>query len=509
MNDIPFEVLDRGAFDRLRGLLTRHRFTADGVCDHADVSSMYDYRPRRGDDEGRSPAEGPLDLLVRLFMDSEVMEEGDLEHLDGEERALLERFGLLRPERGAPGRWSASVRLYPTPGPWIVSDLGARPDDQGGLRPDAVYPALTTSARTFLETLPVGPAGDYLELCSGTGIAALMGAAGGAERAWAVDITGRATVFADFNARLNGLDNVTALEGDLWAPVEGRTFDIVVAHPPYVPAARPELIYRDGGEDGEQVTRAILEGLPAHLASGGLFQCTCALSARGGRPAFQRVRDALGDASREFDLVFVRNDRFDLTHHFRGSLLSADPEVSMRTAALLRRFDELELETVHFCTIAMRRHGEDRVGFTLDVERGAATRWPHLAWALAVGGAAADDDRFADAVLDAPVALAPGARFELSYRLGRDGEEAWVPTSGRIRVDRPFPSSVDVGMADAAVLAGFDGASTLRQHLHALQADGRLPPAIDPRAFARSFGPMVLAGIVDSGVAPLPRDDEG
>lgn len=502
MDDLPLHVLDAPAFQALRDLLTGHGFTDAGICARCGVATVFDYGTRAKAGDPGAPRDG-LDLLLRLFMDSEAVDEADLRaHLRAADIELLAAFGLLGPGSDDASRWAAPVRLYPTRGVWIVSDRDGPPGDEA--RPDMVYPVLTGSGRSFVEVVPTGPVARYLELCSGTGIAALLGAAAGAEAAWAVDITARATAFADFNARLNGLPQFTALEGDLWAPVAGLTFDVVAAHPPYVPAARPELIYRDGGADGEQVTRAVLAGLPRHLAPGGVLQCTCVVSARRGRGAPRRVREFLGEEHEAFDLVFMHNDRFDFTRRFRAQLLSDDPEVAAAGAALLRRFDELEIEAGHFCTLALRRHGEARPGFTAEVKRGPRTRWADLVWALDVGAAAADEAGFAARLLDAPVALAPAATFELTYRRGSAGEDPWVPSGGRIRVQHPFPSSVAVGAADAAILAEFDGSRTLRQHLTALQADGRVPPQGDPALFARAFAPMVLAGIVDSGVAPLP-----
>ena len=49
---------------------------------------------------------------------------------------------------------------------------------------------------------------------------------------------------------------MTVVEGDMYAPVEGLTFDRIVTHPPYIPAKQTGLIFRDGGEDGEQIIRA-------------------------------------------------------------------------------------------------------------------------------------------------------------------------------------------------------------------------------------------------------------
>src|SRR5690606_29151931 len=147
----------------------------------------------------------------------------------------------------------------------IASDLDSgapgASDPDSLEQPDFVFSAITSLTGTFLSQLPDAPCERCLELCAGTGTAALA-AAKQAGHVWATDLTARSTRFAEFNARLNNLQNVTAVQGDLYEPVLGLTFDRIVAHPPYVPATETQMVYRDGGEDGEQVIRGILQGLP-------------------------------------------------------------------------------------------------------------------------------------------------------------------------------------------------------------------------------------------------------
>lgn len=491
-------------FVALRELLSSHGYTEPAVCAHAGCESLYDFALRQHARSGAVPVERPLDVLVRLFMDSEAVENGHIDHfLGADARALLTSLGLLQPDPLNAQASVATVLLYPTVGLWIVSDrtIAVRSSvasAAGKLREDAVYPALTASVRVFLSTLPVTLSGDYLELCSGTGIAALMGAAGGASQAFAVDITERSTRFAQFNARLNGLHNMTALCGDLWEPVRGRTFNTIVAHPPYVPSAQPEYIYRDGGEDGEQITRAIIAGLPDHLAIGGVFHCTCIVSSRAGAQAPQRVRAMLGEHADEYDLVFLRNGSTRITEHFSKQIMSDNVSASALATAQLKRFGELAIESVDFCTIVLRRHGKSRRGFTFSSERSAQTHWPSVVWALRVGEAATDVKQFAAAVFSSRVRLSPGARLDLSYRVGGAGEEPWVAERGRIQVDAPFVSVVDVGTGDAMMLSRFDGTHTLQEHITALKSEGLLPADVNDQEFAQSFAPLVLDGIVES-----------
>lgn len=498
---------DDAPFLALRTLLATHGFTDAGVSAHTGCESLYDFffgaERARPSDADQRPYEHALDLLVRLFMRGEVVSRVSIAKLLGDDAGeLLQSLGLVKPHGSREQAMSATVLMYPTEGPWLVSDPSVAIARAHGIPDaefpaDAVYPAVTGSVRVFLCTLPRGEGGDYLELCSGTGVAALMGAMAGARHAFAVDITERSTIFAEFNARLNGVRNFTALEGDLWEPVRGRTFETIVAHPPYIPSATRALIYSDGGEDGEQLTRAILGGLDEHLAPGGVFHCTCVISARVGATAAARVRAMLGDNADAYDLVLVGNGTNTLLEHFASSLISADQATSELANAQLRRLAEQQVERLEFVTIVLKRHDEDRSGFTFVAKRGSETGWREVAWALRTGAVATRPDVMAQALLRTPIRIAAGAQLELNYRVG-GREEPWVAERGRISVETPFVGRVEVGAGDAMMLAQFDGTRTLHEHVLALKTDGALPPDTDAEQFARSFSQLVLDGIVES-----------
>jgi ribosomal protein L3 glutamine methyltransferase len=74
---------------------------------------------------------------------------------------------------------------------------------------------------------------------------------------------------------------VHLFEGDLFAPLGERTYDLIVANPPYVDAASvaalpPEYRHEPAlalgsGHDGLDATRAILRDAARHLNPGGLL----------------------------------------------------------------------------------------------------------------------------------------------------------------------------------------------------------------------------------------------
>jgi release factor glutamine methyltransferase len=116
---------------------------------------------------------------------------------------------------------------------------------------------------------------NVLDLCTGSGALAVLAARLGA-RVSATDISRRAVLSARFNAVRAG-QRVQVRRGDLSAPWSGRTFDILVSNPPYVPArrSRPPLWGRarawDAGRDGRHVVDRICAHAPALLRPHGVL----------------------------------------------------------------------------------------------------------------------------------------------------------------------------------------------------------------------------------------------
>ncbi len=122
-------------------------------------------------------------------------------------------------------------------------------------------------------------------------------------RVWASDISTEALERARRNARTHGVERrISWLAGDLFGPFQrapGKTFDLVVANPPYVAegdweALAPEVRDHeprralDGGPGGMTLIRRILEEAPRFLSAGG--RLLVELDPRQMDEALERVR---------------------------------------------------------------------------------------------------------------------------------------------------------------------------------------------------------------------------
>jgi ribosomal protein L3 glutamine methyltransferase len=124
-----------------------------------------------------------------------------------------------------------------------------------------------------------------LDLCTGGGSLAILAARVFPNaRVDAVDVSLDALAVARRNVETHGLGPRIALhQGDLFAPLKGRRYDLILTNPPYVEtaavdafppefAAEPRLAH-EGGADGLAFVRRILRDAPAHLTEDGALVC--------------------------------------------------------------------------------------------------------------------------------------------------------------------------------------------------------------------------------------------
>jgi ribosomal protein L3 glutamine methyltransferase len=124
-----------------------------------------------------------------------------------------------------------------------------------------------------------------LDLCAGGGSLAILAAMKFVNaRIDAVELSADALAVAQRNVADHGLsDRITLIEGDLFAPLGAKRYDLILANPPYVDAeslaafppeyaAEPRRAHA-GGRDGLDVVRRILAEAPAHLTPDGALVC--------------------------------------------------------------------------------------------------------------------------------------------------------------------------------------------------------------------------------------------
>jgi ribosomal protein L3 glutamine methyltransferase len=124
-----------------------------------------------------------------------------------------------------------------------------------------------------------------LDLCTGSACLAILAAMRfESAHVCASDLSKEALEVAKINVEKHRLQaRIQLFQGDLFAPLGARKFDLILANPPYVAAAEAEAFdaeYRAepvmahvSGPDGLDLTRRILAETPKNLSKGGILIC--------------------------------------------------------------------------------------------------------------------------------------------------------------------------------------------------------------------------------------------
>lgn len=500
---MPFlQMVSTEQFTVLREHFLRSGFTEEAIRQRLDIqpgkeldlvalSSRPPARPKVGDG---------LDALIYLFVIGESLPASDAESLfPPPVRDALSRTRLILTDPADANRCIASVAMYPIRDLFIASDRWNNPDHtQREMFPDIVYPALTKSAKQFIDFTSYEPCDDFLELCAGTAPAALL-ASRSAKNIWATDIAERSIDFAKFNAALNGIQNVNILQGDLYQPVEGRIFDRIAAHPPYVPVLRPAEIFYGGGEVGEEITQRIVEGLPSKLKPGGRFYCRTMGTERPGRSFESRVREWLGANHAEFDVALFTLQSFEPRQFALEETLAKNGGRD-QYAQWEKLFTKNDVRGLLLGVVIIQRIIGQRPAFTIRRTIRSNTPASALEWAM-VWEAQMLSEGATQTLLSAKPLAAPGIEIVVRHTL-RDGEIC--QDSFTLSIEQPFATDCKVQPWMAALLPRCDGKTTVADLFEIAKQNGWIVPETPAEEFCRLLATLISGGFLQTEEFRLP-----
>lgn len=194
-----------------------------------------------------------------------------LRPLEGAELALLRDLVKRRRGREPIAYLRGEREFYGLPFKVDPRVLIPRPDTEA-----LVETALERSAEVSLSMR-------LLDLCTGSGCVAIaIAKARPTAEVVAADISEDALAVARDNALRLGAYNVSFVQGDLFAAVPERRFDVITANPPYIaseeiPTLMPDVrdfeprLALDGGVDGLDLVRRIVTDAPRWLGADGVL----------------------------------------------------------------------------------------------------------------------------------------------------------------------------------------------------------------------------------------------
>jgi protein-L-isoaspartate O-methyltransferase len=473
----PIALDQRDVIDELRRVLARIGYTGDAIR-----SALGDdaYQGRTWDvpvHVRRLQTGSPLGTAIKLLFLGLPVQRAEVDDafapVSGEQ---LQRLGLVQP---GDTPLAASVRVVPHAELLLAGNR--YPDETPGGTP-ADYVATVTAPSAILATLTSREnVRSALDVGTGSGVQAIW-AARHCERVVAVDINPRALNLAAFNARLNGVDNVEFRQGDLFEPVAGERFDLIVSNAPYVVSPDSRFAFRDGGLVSDAFCERLVKESAAHLEEGGFAELLISwILVDEDWPARpKRWIEASG-----CDCWLLLGARRDpLTHAaLWNEELKGDAKAYAETLdRWVGYLEELGAEAVLEGAALLRRRTSDRNWFRADrIPPGrpepASEHVQRVFRSQSYLSGLTDDS----ALLDETLSLVERARIEQELHC-RDG--GYVVDSMTLVLDEGLGFRAGVDQRTASIVPLLDGSRPLRQTIDAA-ADGLGLESDDREAFTR------------------------
>jgi hypothetical protein len=248
---------------------------------------------------------------------------------------------------------------------------------------------------------------------------------------------------------------VEADTGDLFAPVAGRQFDLILSNPPFVISPSESATFRDNPFELDGFLKQIVSDVPQYLSRGGFFQTTCEWVETRGQDWRKRLEqwvDQCGcdawvlQANRQFPESYSRDRLREMTAD--AEELAAGLEVWMRY------FEERQVEAVYGGLLFLRRRDGENWFDVTEISRGAAKP---IGESIVQGFASrdlffsSDGDR---AMLACRLCVAAGLRQE---EVSRWDAGAWQVESIALRVDEGVPVTIGIDHHLRDLIGLFDG----------------------------------------------------
>lgn len=498
----PRADLDEGTYAELRAALARNGYSEAAVLRRLGLEALPDVFEGGFHESVPLEIRDGLDALICTFLLGRGTPRAALAELLGEPFVAACLAQELLRLAGADARAYATVSIQPSlpesGGAWIVSDRVIPAPEAllpafGGM----VYPTVAPSARAFLQFLPRNSCNRFLEVCAGCGPAAVL-AGEFAASVTACDIDARAVAFCRYNARLNEIDGFQSNQASLYEGLGGG-YDVIAAHPPFMPSDGPAEIFYGGGPDGTDLLRQLITELPGRLTRGGIFYAVAMIPEGDSCTVEERVSQWLGKGATGHDVFFFplhSRSLVEVAYEATSKLGRGMGAASRYRKSLL----EMGHREFHYGALLVRRHGGGEEPIRVRRKLSPRTGWRELLWCVDWETRRKDPGRLA-AMMGAPLAAAPALEVLIRHRPGAEGLE---PASFAAMTHYPFEMESQLQGWMAMLLGeardGRDGHALFQLAKDA----GWIHPETPSPEFVRLIATFVSGGFLESETCPLP-----
>jgi hypothetical protein len=450
---------DPGDHLRARDVFAGAGYSDEGLRESLAVSELLEMRSLDVPAALRRTRGGtPRDTLIRLFFLGVPVEAAaarravDPMPLEGWAQA-----GLIADARD---QVAPLAKVSPYRGLLLAADMPARMRPGG---PADFVLGVSRSSVLVGHTMIPRPARQTLDLGAGCGILAFL-ASRHSGQVYATDKNPRAIDFARFNARLNDIANVECLTGDLFEPVAGQRFDLVISNPPYVIAPAVRHLFADSGARGDEFCRRLVRLASSFLEDGGYGQIMGNWAHRAGQSWQEPLSDWFEGLG--CDVLVWASETHDASSYALNWIQQTEPDHAARLGELyddwMRYYDREGIEAVTYGLIAMRRRN-DRPGWVrfVRVPKGSsAPAGSHVLRRFELQDFL-ESTGSAEALLDQRFRLASDVRLEQHYAPKAGGLAAVV---SRLHLaPEPAYYSMDVDTTVAMLVMYHRGERLLRE----------------------------------------------
>jgi len=376
-----------------------------------------------------------------------------------------------------------NVVLSPTEGFLIAADLFKRMGDQTA--DDLILWPNPTSL--MVHQLAVRrPKQTTLDLGCGSGMLAVMAAKQG-DKVTATDLNPRAAEFTQFNASLNGVTGIECLTGDTFEPVKGRTFDLILANPPFFVTPSSGQIYCENRMDLDQYVERIIREAPKYLEADGFLQMILEWVRMRGQEWQERLTGWFRNSGTDVWLLrTATRDAAGYAQERIAHMFPTDEEIQGKYAEWMEYYRQRGVEAIQGGLLSMRRRsptmwmrsGGNWVRFENWVRLEDLAQNPSGPFGDSVIETFATEDELAkrpsdDKLIEVKPVLAPDVRMENQLAVS---ERKWALVSCRIFRTKGVPASLNIDPAVAEFVATCDGSLTLGELAEQLAAKLKLDP---------------------------------
>ncbi len=308
-----------------------------------------------------------------------------------------------------------------------------------------------------------------LDMGSGSGVQA-VGLATHCKRVVASDLLPRAAEFTRFNARLNGMENIECATGDSFESVGGRTFDLIVANPPFFITPSSGLTYCENNFELDLFCRRLAREAPAYLNELGYFQMVCEWVEIAGEPWRDRIAEWMDSSG--CDTWVIKRYTISASAYGRERAHQRPPGKEGTFLADWNSYAHRNrIVAVHGGLVTMRKRSGSN-WLRIDDEAVSLDE-PIGDWILA-GFATRDllDSAGESALLNSCPQLAAEAR--LVQVLGQSAT-GWAGESLRLQLSGPVSRQIDVDPGVARFIAQLNGTKRLSELIRKLADETDAP----------------------------------